>query len=93
MRQLFFSLLLLGSIFTGSALPQADQPASVVVPDSVQMLVDSLIRELQEAKIHELSMRDKLDASGRRPTKTLSGRLSSDSVSTPSVVSRRACLW
>jgi small-conductance mechanosensitive channel len=65
MRQLFFSLLLLGSIFTGSALPQADQPASVVVPDSVQMLVDSLIRELQEAKIHELSMRDKLDASGQ----------------------------
>lgn len=65
MRQLFFSLLLLGSIFTGSALPQADQPVSVVVPDSVQMLVDSLIRELQEAKIHELSMRDKLDASGQ----------------------------
>ena len=65
MRQLLFLFLLLCSVLTGRALPQADRPESTVVPDSVQMLVDSLIRELQEAKVHELSMRDKLEASGQ----------------------------
>ncbi|MBQ8988629.1 MAG: mechanosensitive ion channel [Prevotella sp.] len=65
MRRYLILLLLTCSAILGKAAPQTDSPATSVVPDSVQMLVDSLIRELQEVKLQELTMRDKLDASGQ----------------------------
>ena len=63
-RFLLFSLFAF-AVLTGKAFPQADEQKAVVQQDSVRMLVDSLIRELQEVKIKELDMRDKLQSSGR----------------------------
>ena len=58
-RFLLFSLFAF-AVLTGKAFPQADEQKAVVQQDSVRMLVDSLIRELQAVKIKELDMREKL---------------------------------
>ncbi len=65
MRRYILLLLLACIALVGKATPQTDSPAVAVVHDSIQMFVDSLIRELQEMRLRELTIRDRLDASGQ----------------------------
>ena len=65
MKRYLLLFLFISAVLSGKALPQTDEQKAVVQQDSVRMLVDSLIRELQEVKIKELDMRDKLQSSGR----------------------------
>lgn len=61
----FLTLFLVTSfVLLGHASAQIEQQ-SVSHQDSVKLLVDSLIRELQAVKIKELDMRSKLDSSGQ----------------------------
>lgn len=65
MKRYLLLFLFISAVLSGKAFPQTDEQKAVVQQDSVRMLVDSLIRELQEVKIKELDMRDKLQSSGR----------------------------
>ena len=64
MKRLLLFFLLAGLVLVAKAVPQTDEAVAALHQDSVRLLVDSLIRELQEVKIKELDMRSKLEGSG-----------------------------
>ena len=64
MKRLLLFFLLAGLVLVAKAVPQTDEAVAALHQDSVRLLVDSLIRELQEVKIKELDMRSKLEDSG-----------------------------
>ena len=64
MKRLLLLFLFVSTVLVGQAAPQTDGAKAVVQQDSVRLLVDSLIRELQAVKIKELDMREKLNGSG-----------------------------
>lgn len=60
MKRLLLLFLFVSAVLVGQASPQADDHKANQPQDSVRLLVDSLIRELQAVKIKELDMREKL---------------------------------